>query len=347
VWIRRTPASRCPRRGARAISPASGEGPLDSDSARIHSWHPQVHRSKLYTGDAESPAGPDRDLVGTTLQIFGVVTGLTALVYFIGAVAEWVRFDVANYPADIAVAHQSQSTLVALGLRGALAVGLLFLVPLLLFAATRWAIDRFEALREPRRHWGRIFLGLAVFLLIPALATSWRLVAVDIVIIASLAVEPTLRSDRWYHVGNLTLAAALRLAAVAALAGILWQIGDPIAVQSVLVSPSVLSSGTARDCYVNGPDKKQDLGAIGLPYFGESANYIYVDRILCYEPSKYGTCGARYKYCYTRSNNIAEIQRHGHYLTFLHASPGLSAHPRPPFKSILDAARRLVGQVGG
>jgi hypothetical protein len=62
-----------------------------------------MRHSKLYT--RTEPARKDADILGTTLAVAGVVAGVAALVSFVGAVAQWIRFDALGYPRTLLALH--------------------------------------------------------------------------------------------------------------------------------------------------------------------------------------------------------------------------------------------------
>lgn len=56
------------------------------------------------------------------LQIAGALSGLAGLVYVMGATTLWLRAALVGLPADIAIEHQTRSTVIATGMRGLIPV---------------------------------------------------------------------------------------------------------------------------------------------------------------------------------------------------------------------------------
>src|SRR5438093_5047136 len=64
------------------------------------------------------PPSLERRLWGGLLAVAGAATGLAVLVYVIGAATLWLALRNTGYSADIGIAHQPRTQIVALGLHG-------------------------------------------------------------------------------------------------------------------------------------------------------------------------------------------------------------------------------------
>jgi hypothetical protein len=213
--------------------------------------------------------------------VAGALGGLAGMVYVIGAATVWLRYRLIGLPSDVIVLHEPRATVVALGMRGLVAVG----VALIVLAALAWFVawvawriwaylsltpeERKDEFGKPLRSvaevcsarfrpgYRRLVVSVAGLAILGSAFVSWRVFAVAVVILVPLAAA--FRALRLAHNSrNATLSTVMLVTAAAVIAGFSWQITPSIPVQSVLVDPPLPSQNVAA------------------PYFGESSDYVYV-----------------------------------------------------------------------
>ncbi len=203
------------------------------------------------------------------LQLAGAVGGLASLVYVIGATTIWFRAKLVGLPADIAIEHESRSSVIAVGLRGILYVVLPYaLVAALGAVALRIGISVHNRKPENQRHFNEVvcegatklsrhpFRIAAVDAILIGAASLWSWRAFAAVIGAVAAFGGAL----WWldTTRKVKVVGTLGLALAAVVTGLGWQITNRIAVQGAWLTPPIPG--------IDHP----------VPYFGETGSYIYV-----------------------------------------------------------------------
>jgi hypothetical protein len=254
----------------------------------------------------------------TLLTVVGAVTGVAALVYFLGAASLWLALRGSSYSSDIGIEHEPRSLLIGLGLRGIFFVGLLSL----LFAATATILLQSRAGNFLRRARFRRAAAASLLLLFAASWVNWRWFALAIAI-ATLIVGVSFRVRLPGHVRRWHLIGLVFAAVLSALA---WQYGGPVYLDSVRVRPALFlpvrgvapySEACPKDVserssytFVAGktiwitdanpcrfvPQKTREQVArrfsriCPVPYFGESGSYVYVGAIEDVDERAPGRC---------------------------------------------------------
>lgn len=258
-------------------------------------------------GPAESSAA--RAWAGV-IAVTGALAGLGALVYFVGAVTMWVQLRSAQLPADVAITHGQRSELIGLGIRGLLIVSIFatLLVGVAWALALLWLRKRGQsegvaevtggAIRGLRLRTRVLAVGAAVAIVVALAFTTWRWFGVGLAALvaaaaysrylARIAGQPAsgVRATRprppWASVGTVvTLAIAAGGAAIA------LQLDETIAVRQVIIDPPPEAA----------------LEGIPIPYFGESADHLYVANLTDIEFPPQGGTHWRYEHA------IMEISR--------------------------------------
>ncbi len=234
------------------------------------------------------------------LQLAGALGGLAGLVYVIGASTIWFRAKLVGLPADIAIEHESRSSVIAVGLRGIVYVVIPYALAAVVAAvALRVGIASFNRKPENQRHFGEVVCGLATRLsrhpfriaLVDALLIagaslwSWRAFAAVIGGVAAFG------GALWWldSTRKIKVVGTLGLALAAVVTGLGWQITNRIAVQGVWLTPSLPG--------IDHP----------LPYFGETRDYVYVGG------QRHDPSDTR-RFIYT--HQIRELKRSEYRLTF-------------------------------
>jgi hypothetical protein len=217
--------------------------------------------------DAPSGGRPDLPDPGWIIlgRVIGGITGIAAIIYFVGAATMWLRLDLHGFNPEIGLAHMPNMQLAILGLRGLVLVAAVAAIPLILALLLLW-----EHRRKPDRLVRRsqdmhqAIVGIASFLLFVVGLDSWTWFGISLAAIASLLAlawfEKTLvteASPRW---GILTVCFGL----AAAMAAVCIQLG----------AGRFQISGVRLDPAPNAESKN-----LSLPYFGQADGYIYVPHV--------------------------------------------------------------------
>ena len=238
------------------------------------------------------------------LQLAGALGGLAGLVYVIGATTIWFRAKLVGLPADIAIEHESRSSVIAVGLRGIVFVVVPYALAAVLAAvAIRVGILIFNRKPANQVHFGEVVCTLATKLsrhpfrialfdaiLIAATSLwSWRAFAAAIGLVAAFG------GALWWldSTRKIKVVGTLGLALAAVVTGLGWQITDKIAVQGAWLTPPLPG--------IDHP----------VPYFGETGDFIYVG-------GQRPEPGEPNRYIYT--HQIQELKRSEYRLTFNGAS---------------------------
>jgi hypothetical protein len=250
------------------------------------------------------------------LAIAGAVAGIAVMLYFVGAVTIWARLRAAGLPADIATEHYPRAEVIALGVRGVIAI-----VALLgLFAAALYALiltatylvlllawlreetyipgtgssrpSMQAALREQNLldacASGVRTLGLGPFRLLTLLGASavivsafasWHVFAGTIAVVAVAGVTLRYLHQRGAHQPRSTWILMVIILLAAGASGTAWQIQPTLYIQTVTVVPKPKAGGVAID-YLN------KLKGAPLPYLGETSAYVYVAEIINVKPDR-------------------------------------------------------------
>jgi hypothetical protein len=234
------------------------------------------------------------------VQLASAVSGLAALVYVIGATTIWLRARLIGLPAEIAVAHESRSSVIAAGLLGIVYVAVPYgLLALLGVGVIAIGVKVYNRRKHAHKYFFDVIHSGATRLsahplriaLVDAVAigaasfVSWRAFAAAIGAVAAVGGAIRLL-DPTKHVKAL---GTLGLALAALVTGLGWQITGRVPVQAVWLNPRL-----------PGIDHT-------MPYFGETDQYIYVGGVNR-DPANPRT------YVYT--HQIVELKRSKYLLTF-------------------------------
>jgi hypothetical protein len=298
------------------------------------------------------------------LAVAGAAVGLAAIIYFLGAASMWLALRGRGYSPDAAIEHQPRSQLIAIGMRGIVAVAII----VLLAAAFAMLLGRIL----PVNVLGAVVMGvIAIFV---ASWISWRLVALAFaasmaLLVSALDWKPDMRTAGKAPLRWLVLLVAAVLTALA------WQYGGPIRMTRVSVLPrSSLPFGSIyveqRDCetpegqraessaaYVrhwvwlkgkgNGCREKEALSKSDVekdlrsrcntvPYFGQSGDFVYLGAIRGVWLNKDGGCQ-------WYAAGIVELPRDKVRLVFFNEKSNLNASRRRPIRAGWAYFRAFLG----
>jgi hypothetical protein len=283
------------------------------------------------TGASHEPSELAR-LWSAVAAVAAAIAGLGALVYFVGAATLWLALRNSGYGADSAIAHQSRSLMITLGLRGLFFVAVLTMVVALAAAL----IVHTPGIQRVRFRW---IASVALVLVLAMSWTTWRWLAFAVVVSAlMLMIGYTTRFPK-YRRRWILLPAVI----ATAFAAIAWQYGVTVHVIAVRIRPEKVlplhdpplitsmewcesASGKRaassyfklgdekvwiaeeNDCHHPGAQARADIVAYvrrvcAVPYFGESDDFIYVGAIE-------GVFEAREDGCrWAHSGPIVELRR--------------------------------------
>lgn len=279
---------------------------------------------------SESSANRSRVWDGV-IAVAGATVGLATIIYFVGAVTVWVRLTSARVPPDVAIAHQSRSELISLGVRGVLAVTATILVLALVayliilvgaYLRYRWRLHRGletvpprnlfhasrSAVRELKLGHFRILALIGIGLVVGTSFINWRVFGIVVALVVVIAV--TLRYLHRYSVRRRkpSLAQTMAVIVAAAAAAVAWQANEKIYVQTVIVDPP----------------PKPFLKNVPIPYFGETDKYVYLGDIDRVTQSASNEFDWRYKH------GIIEISRDEVELIFVYQQGDLNPNLDSP-----------------
>jgi hypothetical protein len=251
------------------------------------------------------------------------------MVYVVGATTVWLRYRLVGLPADIAVQHQSRSTVIALGLRGIVSVAIALACLAAASYGAAWLywrcwphrkLDKAARNLEFRKRlldvahhrlarWRpgriRIMMLAGLVLIVLAAFVSWRVFGAATCIV--IAVGAALRALRLRGGRQpVVLSTILIVAFAAVVGGLAWQITPDIPVQVVRVEPQLPNINEA------------------VPYFGETDKHVYVGVLV---PDRKGG----WIYCH----QIRELGRDKVLLTFIGKKYSFSRTDRAPAKILL------------
>jgi hypothetical protein len=294
-------------------------------------------RHAIVTGEAQSPSSESsHDNWGLILRAAGGIGGFAALIYIIGYVPYWIRLASLGFPADVALRVASQAQILRQGFPAATTWLEISLAGACLLWISRWprlpvphhllqALSRVRSLsrkiRDPAAssdaiptdavedRWQQVSLGWATLPLVGILIVivarapgMWRIFGFLVgMFLASACGLLYLRMRPDAKAPGLML-----ISIIAASVGVcLYQVGEPLIVENVLVTPPI-----------------NDAAVGPLPYFGDDDGFVYIA-----EPTSDGRNG---RVVYSRG--IVACRRDSLSLTFVpNSDPITLLKPRSPW----------------
>jgi hypothetical protein len=288
----------------------------------------------VLSGDAPSGPAPPNGLSRAwsgLFQIAGAVAGIGALIYLVGAVTLWLRFESAGFPADAAIAHEPRSQVVALGVRGLVGVGSVWLIVLLAVAyllsygvARRKGETRdrhmIDFVGEGIKGWGpqqlRWFGLLACGLVLAASATDWRVLGIVVFIVIFIGGGLFyLRARANQQASGVPLALIISYVLAAGALGAAWQVTSASPVTQVVVRPQF--AGLPRN--------------FPIPYFGEDSNFVYLGKIVRITHSS-----SRSPNDWTYCHRVIEVDRSKVKLIFVSGAGRFGHGLKTPIRGLFD-----------
>lgn len=317
--------------------------------------------------DAQSQArspGTQRIWSGV-LAVAGAAVGLAAIIYFLGAASMWLALRGRGFSADVAIEHQPRSQLIAIGMRGIVAVAVI----VLLAAAFASLLGRILPVNVP----GAVVMGvIAIFV---ASWLSWRLVAVAFaaavaLLVSALDWKPDMRTTGKAPLRWLVLLVAAVLTALA------WQYGSEIRISRVTVLPrSSLPFGgiyvqqrecrlpggqrakssrayvrrwiwirEGNECHEKDAQSKSEVEKVlrhtcnSVPYFGQTGDFVYLGAIRDTWQKEDGGCR-------WYAGGIVELPRDKIRLVFFNEKSSLYANRRKPIRAAWAYFRSFLGSL--
>jgi hypothetical protein len=283
----------------------------------------QVRRAEVPEKPEQSAPDGVRDALNGLITLAGATAGIAALIYFIGAVTIWARLRAAGFPADIAAEHESRGEVLAVGVRGivalvlAIAAGIVlpFLLARYLLGSPTETPSRASAPTERPRPTPIPFAVACLIVIVVASFRSWHFFAFALAFVAVGAATVRFSFERLVHGStrpSLPLIVSTLLAVGAAATA--WQIQPPVHVQSVIVVPIPGAKGVDTD-YL------KMVGGVAVPYFGETSTHVYVAQVQDVQRTT-----GQFRY----THRILEIPRDGVRLIFPEQKSNLRPHLHAP-----------------